>query len=93
MKITAYAKYGCKIFGRYKLMCAIIIIQLTAVLCALNIAIGNYNSRNMLYVPFEDILSKDGLLCFMMIYAMMKTEMISASLFREILSFTKCLTN
>lgn len=60
MKITAYAKYGCKIFGRYKLMCAIIIIQLTAVLCALNIAIGNYNSRNMLYVPFEDILSKDG---------------------------------
>ncbi len=64
MKITAYAKYGCKIFGRYKLMCAIIIIQLTAVLCALNIAIGNYNSRNMLYVPFEDILSKDGLFMF-----------------------------
>ncbi len=64
MKITAYAKYGCKIFSRYKLMCAIIIIQLTAVLCALNIAIGNYNSRNMLYVPFEDILSKDGLFMF-----------------------------
>lgn len=60
MKILKYFKYGYMVFCRYIIMCLIIVIQITVVTVALNIAVGNYNSRNMLYVPFKDILEKEG---------------------------------
>lgn len=55
-----YIKYGSMAFSRYLGMCILIIIQLATVTIALNISIGSFNSRNMLYAPYKDILSKEG---------------------------------
>ena len=55
-----YLKYGFAQFCRSFSLYVIMIAELAAIMLALNIAIGSYNSRNMLYKPFEQYLTRDG---------------------------------
>ncbi len=55
-----YLKYGFIQFSRNFSLCLIMIAEITAIIVALNISIGSYNSRNMLYKPFEQYLNQDG---------------------------------
>lgn len=66
-----YIKYGSMAFSRFLGMCILIIIQLATVTIALNISIGSFNSRNMLYAPYKDILSKEG---YFIIFDMVEGE-------------------
>ena len=55
-----YIKYGYTSFARHIGIYFIVILQVSVLLVAVNIIIGNYNSKEMLYKPFEDILQKQG---------------------------------
>ena len=55
-----YIKYGYASFTRHIGIYLIVILQVSVLLIAVNIIIGNYNSKEMLYKPFEDLLEKEG---------------------------------
>lgn len=55
-----YLRYGFVQFCRNFSLYIIMIAELSVIMLALNIAIGSYNSRNMLYKPFEQYLTRDG---------------------------------
>lgn len=55
-----YLKYGYASFTKNIFSNLIIIFQLTFLFVGLNVVIGNYNSRNMLWLPYEEIFQNDG---------------------------------
>ena len=55
-----FVKYGFSSFSKHMLTNILIIFQLTFLFVGFNVVIGNYNSRNILYHPYEDIIKNDG---------------------------------
>ena len=55
-----YIKYGFSAFTKYLSTNIIIILQLIFLFTALNVIIGNYNSRDILYSPYKSILKNKG---------------------------------
>lgn len=58
--MSAYFKYGFIAITKQMVTTVIVVLQLSLFFISLNIVIGNYNSRDMLCIPFSDILSKEG---------------------------------
>ncbi len=55
-----FIKYGYASFSKHIFTNIFIIFQLTFLFVGLNVVIGNFNSRNMLLEPFEEIIKNDG---------------------------------
>ena len=55
-----YIKYGFASFSKHILTNLLIIFQLTFLFVGFNVVIGNFNSRDILYKPYEDIIKNDG---------------------------------
>ncbi len=60
MKIFAYIKYSLLFFAKHSGLYILIILQLAFLLLTENILIANLNSRDVLYKPYENIISHDG---------------------------------
>ncbi len=60
MKIFAYIKYSLMFFAKHARLYILMILQLAFLLLAENILIANLNSRDVLYAPYENIISHDG---------------------------------
>ncbi len=60
MKIFAYIKYSLLFFAKHSGLYILMILQLAFLLLAENILIANLNSRDVLYAPYEKIISHDG---------------------------------
>lgn len=60
MKIFAYIKYSLLFFAKHSGLYILMILQLAFLLLAENILIANLNSRDVLYAPYENIISHDG---------------------------------
>lgn len=57
-----YIKYGFSSFTKRIVTNLLIIFQLTFLFTGFNVVIGNLNSRDILYRPYEDIIANDGYL-------------------------------
>lgn len=57
-----YIKYGFSSFTKRIVTNLLIIFQLTFLFTGFNVVIGNLNSRDILYRPYEDIFANDGYL-------------------------------
>lgn len=55
-----YIKYGLLFFRKHTFTYILMILQLAFLLVAENILIASLNSRDVLYAPYENIISKDG---------------------------------
>lgn len=55
-----YFKYGLLFFRKHYVTYLLMIFQLAFLLIAENVLISNLNSRDVLYTPYENIISKDG---------------------------------
>lgn len=55
-----FIKYGFSSFSKHILTNILIIFQLTFLFVGFNVVIGNYNSRDILYHPYEEIIKNDG---------------------------------
>lgn len=60
MKIFTYIKYSLLFFAKHTGLYILMILQLAFLLLAENILIANLNSRDVLYAPYENIISHDG---------------------------------
>ncbi len=60
MKIFAYIKYSLLFFAKHVGIYILMILQLAFLILAENILIANLNSRDVLYAPYEKIISHDG---------------------------------
>lgn len=58
-------KYGYRAFVKHIGIYFIVILQLSVLLIAVNVAVGGFNSRDMLYKPFKELLKNDGYLISM----------------------------
>lgn len=55
-----YLRYGLLFFLKHKVTYLLMLVQLILLMLAENMLIANLNSRDVLYAPYEDIISKNG---------------------------------